>query len=203
MLNNKSLALPAPLTPAARLPEIAKHLFHQIGEDPNREGLQKTPERFAKALLELTKGYALTGREAIGEGVFDSESNGPVCVRDIEFFSLCEHHILPFWGKASLAYLPGEKILGLSKVARVVDAFAKRLQVQERLTAQVGECIKDVIQPRAVVVSIEAQHMCMMMRGVGKVGSMTKTEFIWKADDVDAAEMNRLLAQIDQSARGA
>lgn len=193
---SKCMTLPAPASPSTRLPEIAHVLFSHIGEDPEREGLKRTPERFAKALLELTKGYHLTGPQVIGEGIFDSESSGPVSVNDIEFFSLCEHHILPFWGKVSIAYLPSKKILGLSKLARVVDVFSKRLQVQERLTAEVGECIKEAIDPRAVLVSVEAQHMCMMMRGVGKVSSLTKTEFFWKKDSVDELETSRLFAQM-------
>jgi len=200
MINKSKFAtLPAPVNMQSRLPEIAHALFNHIGEDPEREGLKRTPERFAKALLELTKGYHLTAPEVIGEGIFESESSGPVSVNDIEFFSLCEHHILPFWGKVSIAYLPGEKILGLSKLARVVDVFAKRLQVQERLTAEVGECLKEAIDPRAVLVSVEAQHMCMMMRGVGKVGSQTKTEFFWKKGDVDDLEISRLFAQISNN----
>lgn len=184
------------------LPEIAQTLFHQIGENPNREGLLKTPERYAKAMLELTQGYAMTGLDAIGEGIFESESNGPVTIRDIEFFSLCEHHILPFWGKVSMGYIPSEKILGLSKVGRVVDVFSKRLQVQERLTAQIGECIRDAIKPRAIVVTVEAQHMCMMMRGVGKVESFTQTEFLWHDEKLGRDELNRLLAQIARPSKG-
>jgi GTP cyclohydrolase IA len=195
--NPKFAALPTGSGGSIRLPDLANVLFQQIGEDPAREGLQKTPERFAKALLELTKGYSLTGLDAIGEGIFASESSSPVCVKDIEFFSLCEHHILPFWGKASVAYLPNEKILGLSKIARVVDVYSKRLQVQERLTAQIGECLKEAVNPRAVLVSIDAQHMCMMMRGVGKISSSTKSEFIWKAEDVSDFEIGRVLAQLN------
>lgn len=196
MSNNNSLALPVKFSKVTRLPEIAQTLFHQIGEDPNREGLKRTPERFAKAMLELTEGYSMTGIEAIGEGIFESESTGPVSVRDIEFFSLCEHHVLPFWGKVSVAYLPGEKILGLSKIGRVVDVFAKRLQVQERLTAQIGECIRDSIKARAVIVTIEAQHMCMMMRGVGKVESFTKSEFLWSEEGLSQIELDRMIVQL-------
>lgn len=197
MSNNSSLIISGQNKASARLPEIAQVLFNHIGEDPSREGLQKTPERFAKAMLELTKGYSMTGIEAIGEGVFNSESNGPVSINDIEFFSLCEHHLLPFWGRVSVAYLPNDKILGLSKVGRVVDVFAKRLQVQERLTAEIGNCLKDAIHPKAVAVTVEAQHMCMMMRGVGKIGSMTKTEYLWKQDDVDKFELDRMLLQLN------
>lgn len=194
--------LPADISHLNRLPDLAAAIFRQIGEDPNREGLKKTPERFAKAILELTQGYSLSGLDVIGEGIFESESNGAICVRDIEFFSLCEHHILPFWGKVSVAYLPDKKILGLSKVARVVDVFSKRLQVQERLTAQIGECIRDAVSARAVVVSVESQHMCMMMRGVGKVGGLTKTEFVSKCDNVIQDDLSRLISQIEHSSRG-
>lgn len=202
MSNSAPLVVSVQAQKITRLPEMAVALFHQIGEDPNREGLKRTPERFAKAMLELTKGYGMSGFDAIGEGIFESESNGPVCVRDVEFFSLCEHHILPFWGRVSVAYLPRDKILGLSKIGRVVDVYAKRLQVQERLTSEIGECIKEAINPRAVVVSIEAQHMCMMMRGVGKVGSFTKTEFLWKQDNLDKEELARMLLQLETSAKG-
>lgn len=201
MSKNNSLVLPSPAVKVTRLPEIAQSLFHQIGEDPNREGLKRTPDRFAKALLELTEGYALTASQVIGEGIFDSESTGPVCVRDVEFFSLCEHHVLPFWGKASVAYLPNDKILGLSKIGRVIDVFAKRLQVQERLTAQIGESIRDAIKPRAVIVSVRAQHMCMMMRGVGKVESSTQSEFLWTEEGVSQNEIDRLIAQIGNSSK--
>lgn len=182
--------------PPSPVTDLARSLLREIGENPDREGLLRTPERFEKAFRELTEGYAKTGLEAVGEGIFESESSGPVCVRQIEFFSLCEHHLLPFWGRASIAYLPGQKILGLSKLARIVDVFARRLQVQERLTAQIGECIRDSIQARAVVVSVEAQHMCMMMRGVRKIGGTTATEFAWKSDGVSPEEMGRLFAQL-------
>jgi GTP cyclohydrolase I len=138
----------------------------------------------------------MTDLDAVGSGVFASESNGPICVQGVEFFSLCEHHLLPFWGSASVAYLPGNKILGLSKVARIVDMYARRLQVQERLTSEVVECIKRAVNPRAVVVAVEAQHMCMMMRGVNKVGSSTKTQVVWHADDVSSQELDRLIAQL-------
>lgn len=198
MINNtKYLPFPpTPTAPAHRLPEIVTALFHHIGEDGNREGLKRTPERFAKALLEMTRGYAMNAADVIGEGIFESESNGPIAVNGIEFFSLCEHHILPFWGTVSIAYLPKDKILGLSKLARVVDVFSKRLQVQERLTAQIGENLRDFVDARAVVVTVEAQHMCMMMRGVGKIGSSTKTEFLWRDESVGSEEMNRLISQI-------
>ncbi len=199
MASPNSLVLSTQIPQVKRLPDLARSLFNLIGEDPNREGLLRTPERFAKAMIELTKGYSQSEGDVIGEGIFKSESNGPVSVRDIEFFSLCEHHLLPFWGKASIAYLPADRILGLSKLARIVDMYGRRLQVQERLTAEIGGCIKQAINARAVIVSVEAQHMCMMMRGVGKVQSSTKTEFAWRSDDVDSSEFNRLLAQIERN----
>ena len=130
---------------------LCKQMLIDIGEDPSREGLQRTPERFQKAFFELTSGYNKTVEEVIGEGIFEGESNGPIVMNDIEFFSLCEHHLLPFWGKANIAYLPGKKILGLSKLARVVEVFARRLQVQERLTREIADAIRDAVGARAVV----------------------------------------------------
>lgn len=194
--------MPVKLVSEKNIPEFVQALFHQIGEDPQREGLKRTPERFAKAMIELTKGYAMNPLDVIGEGIFESESRGPVNVQNVEFFSLCEHHVLPFWGKASVAYLPGEKILGLSKIGRVIDVYSKRLQVQERLTDQIGECIKEAIKPRAVVVTMEAQHMCMMMRGVGKVESFTKTEFLWSEEGVHQFELDRMLSLLSTQTRG-
>lgn len=179
------------------IPSLARGIFLDIGEDPKREGLLKTPERFYKAIQELTSGYAQTPEGVVGEGIFDSESKGFVCVKDIEFFSLCEHHMLPFWGKASIAYLPNEKILGLSKLARVVDIFAKRLQVQERLTKEVAESIADLLDARAVAVIIEAQHMCMMMRGVEKQSSKTRTEFAVGEEQLSPNERERLWKQFE------
>jgi len=134
------------------IPTLAKGIFAEIGEDPKREGLLKTPERFHKAIQDLTSGYALTPEGVVGEGIFESESKSIVCVKNIEFYSLCEHHMLPFWGKASIAYLPQEKILGLSKLARVLDVFARRLQVQERLTKEVAEAIYKIVDAKAVAV---------------------------------------------------
>lgn len=198
MLQTSQSYATAQFLPATQLPALVQALFREVGEDGDREGLKKTPERFAKAMRELTSGYQMEGRDAIGEGIFASESPGPVSVRGVEFFSLCEHHVLPFWGHASVAYIPADKIVGLSKVGRVVDVYAKRLQVQERLTAQIGECLRDAISPRAVMVVLEAQHMCMMMRGVGKVGGSTRTEFFWQDGSVGTAELERFYQQLNQ-----
>jgi GTP cyclohydrolase I len=154
----------------------AELIIKSVGEDASREGLERTPQRFAKAMREICAGYQLTALDAVGEGVFPGEG-GIVSVRDVDFFSLCEHHMLPFWGRVSVAYLPHEKILGLSKIPRLIDVFARRLQVQERLTRQIAEGIQTTVAPRAVVVRVSGAHMCMMMRGVRKTGSETVTEF--------------------------
>jgi GTP cyclohydrolase I len=179
------------------IPNLARGIFLDIGEDPKREGLLRTPERFYKAMQELTSGYTLTPAAVAGEGIFESESNGIVCVKHIEFFSLCEHHMLPFWGKASIAYLPQNKILGLSKLARVLDVFARRLQVQERLTKEVAESIFKLIDAKGVATVVEAQHMCMMMRGVEKQSSKTRTEYLAGADGLSENEQARLWKQFE------
>jgi GTP cyclohydrolase IA len=146
-----------------------------IGEDPDREGLQKTPERVATAMRWLTRGYDMTPEDVVGDALFAEEHRSMVLVRDIELYSLCEHHMLPFFGKAHVAYIPNGKIVGLSKLPRIVEVFARRLQVQERLTEQIAQAIEDVLQPEGVGVVIEAEHLCMMMRGVEKQNSKTLT----------------------------
>lgn len=146
-----------------------------LGEDPEREGLLKTPERVAKAFQFLTHGYQMDPRAILTGALFDEDYSEMILVKDIELYSLCEHHMLPFYGKAHVAYIPNGKIVGLSKIPRVVDVFARRLQVQERLTMQVKDAINDVLQPQGVAVVIEAAHMCMAMRGVQKQNSQTTT----------------------------
>lgn len=146
-----------------------------IGEDPNREGLIKTPERVAKAMQFLTQGYSQSPEEILRGAMFKEEYKQMVIVRDIDFYSMCEHHMLPFFGKVHIGYIPNGYITGLSKLPRVVDVFARRLQVQERLTTQIKECIQNTLSPLGVIVVIEAQHMCMQMRGVEKQHSWTTT----------------------------
>ena len=152
-----------------------KEILRLIGEDESREGLQKTPERVAKALQFLTRGYAENGVEIVKSALFEEEYKHMVVVKDIELFSMCEHHMMPFIGKAHVAYIPDGKITGLSKIARVVEAYARRLQVQERLTEQIRDCIQEALQPLGVAVVIEAMHSCMSMRGVQKTNAVTTT----------------------------
>jgi len=152
-----------------------KKIIEAVGEDPEREGLQRTPERAAKAFEFLTRGYRQDIDEIINKAIFKSDTDEMVIVRDIELYSLCEHHLLPFIGKCHVAYLPAGKVLGLSKIARIVDCFARRLQIQEVLTKQIADCVNEAIEGKGVGVIIEAQHMCMMMRGVEKQNSIMAT----------------------------
>lgn len=152
-----------------------REVISLLGEDPDREGLLKTPDRVAKAMQFLTKGYKDNPEEILKKALFKEDYKQMVIVKDIGFYSLCEHHMLPFWGKAHVAYIPNGYITGLSKIARVVDVFARRLQVQERMTLQIKECIQNTLNPLGVMVVIEAQHMCMQMRGVEKQNSTTTT----------------------------
>ena len=168
------------ITPEYRegLDDLASHykeVLTLLGEDPEREGLQKTPMRVAKAMQVLTRGYSQDPHKVLTDALFKEDYNQMVLVKDIDVFSLCEHHMLPFYGKAHVAYIPNGYITGLSKIARVVDIFSHRLQVQERLTQQIRECIEDTLHPLGVMVVIEAKHMCMQMRGVEKQNSITTT----------------------------
>jgi len=155
--------------------DIYRELLRRMGEDPTRDGLADTPNRVEKSMDFLTRGYGQTVTEVLHNALFDVDYDEMVIVKDIEFFSLCEHHMLPFFGKAHIAYVPNKKVIGLSKTARLVDVFARRLQVQERLTSQVADAIQEAIQPQGVAVILEAQHLCMMMRGVEKQHSSTIT----------------------------
>jgi GTP cyclohydrolase IA len=155
-----------------------RHMLGALGEDPDREGLSKTPERVEKALRWLTRGYGLSVMDAVGDALFEEQHNSMILVRDIELYSMCEHHILPFFGRAHVAYIPNGKIVGLSKLPRIVEVFARRLQVQERLTDQIADAIMEVLEPHGVGVLIEATHLCMAMRGVEKQNSRTVTSAV-------------------------
>jgi GTP cyclohydrolase I len=161
--------------PQEELAALVRQQIALLGEDPEREGLLRTPERVAKSLSWLTRGYETDVRDVVGDAIFAESHESMVMVRDIELYSMCEHHMLPFFGKAHIAYIPNGKIVGLSKLPRIVEVFARRLQVQERLTEQIAQAIEDVLAPRGVGVVIEAVHLCMMMRGVEKQNSKTIT----------------------------
>ncbi len=177
---------------------IASHytdILQTLGEDPAREGLLKTPERVAKALQFLTHGYKIDPAEVLRSAMFEEDYSQMVVVKDIEVYSMCEHHMLPFFGKAHIAYIPNGHIVGLSKIPRVVDIFARRLQVQERLTNEIRDCIQDTLNPAGVAVVIECKHMCMAMRGVQKQNSVTTTSAFTGAfeNDVTRSEFLRLI----------
>lgn len=157
------------------LESVVAELISGLGEDISREGMLKTPQRVERSLRFLTSGYQMDPRTVINGALFEAESSEMVVLTGIEFYSLCEHHMLPFFGTASIGYVPGEKILGLSKFARVIDVFARRMQVQERMTSQIADALEEVLQPQGVAVVTRASHLCMMMRGVEKQGSMTVT----------------------------
>ncbi|MDR2929110.1 MAG: GTP cyclohydrolase I FolE [Cytophagaceae bacterium] len=159
----------------AQLSDVYRQALVLLGEDPTREGLEKTPKRVAKAMQFLTQGYHAKPEDIIRSAMFQEDYQQMVVVKDIEIYSLCEHHLLPFFGKAHVAYIPRHHITGLSKIARVVEAYARRLQVQERLTTQIKHCIQETLNPLGVAVVIEAQHMCMQMRGIQKQHSVTTT----------------------------
>ena len=162
----------------SELEQITRRMLALIGEDPEREGLERTPARVARSLTWLTQGYTMSLGEVVGKGVFTQSHESMVLVRDIELYSLCEHHLLPFFGRAHIAYIPKNQIIGLSKLPRIVDMFARRLQVQERLTEQIADAIQEILAPQGVGVVIEARHLCMMMRGVEKQNSRAITSAV-------------------------
>jgi GTP cyclohydrolase I len=176
--------------------ELIRNMLVELGEDPEREGLLKTPERVSEAMRFLTRGYHLDVRKEINDAVFESDNSEMVLVKDIDFYSMCEHHMLPFFGRAHIAYLPKGKIVGLSKLARVVDVFARRLQVQENLTTQIGQCLQEVLQPEGVAVVLKAQHLCMMMRGVEKQNSVTVTSEMIGAFETNSSTRMEFLSLI-------
>jgi GTP cyclohydrolase I len=166
---------PQPVNADIEMENIVRRQLELIGEDPDRDGLLKTPSRVAASLAWLTRGYDMSAAEVMGDAVFEESHESMILVRDIELYSMCEHHMLPFFGKAHIAYIPNGRIVGLSKLPRIVDVFSRRLQVQERLTEQIADAVDEVLEPRGVGVVIEAMHLCMMMRGVEKQNSSTIT----------------------------
>jgi len=180
---------------------IAAHaaaLIANLGEDPRRESLRDTPERYAKAMRFLTSGYESEPEDVVGNGLFCAEGEGVVLVRDVEFHSLCEHHLLPFFGRVHVAYLPGDRIIGLSKIPRLVDLYARRLQVQERITEQVADALMKLLQPRGVLVLAEARHLCMAMRGVEKQHSATATRALRGVYAHDAQARQEIISMIKE-----
>jgi GTP cyclohydrolase IA len=181
------------------LVESAVHdLLVGVGEDPDRDGLLDTPSRVRRSLELLTQGYRLDPRDVVGDALFDVEYDEMVLVKDVEVYSLCEHHLLPFFGRAHVGYVPRGRVVGLSKIPRLIDVFARRLQVQERLTRQIAECVQEILEPTAVGVVIEASHLCMMMRGVEKQQSTTRTSALlgaFREDDRARAEFLSLVGR--------
>jgi len=182
--------------------ELYRELLVRIGEDPTRDGLLNTPERMEKSMAFLTRGYAMDIKAVLHEALFDVDYDEMVIVRDVEFFSMCEHHLLPFFGKAHIAYVPNGKVIGLSKIPRLVDVFARRLQVQERLTTEVADAITDAIAPQGVAVIMEAQHLCMMMRGVEKQHSATVTSAMRGVFKTQLQTRNEFLSLVRHSSNG-
>jgi len=180
----------------ARKEELVHSLLEEIGEDPEREGLRRTPLRVAKALDFLTSGYQMSAEDIIKKALFEEDVREMVIVRDIEFYSMCEHHMLPFFGHAHVGYLPNGKVVGLSKIARVVDVFARRLQVQERLTNQVADALMEHLEPHGVAVVMEASHTCMMMRGVQKQQSTTVSSAMRGSFESDARTRGEFMSFI-------
>ena len=185
----------------SNIKEITSALLDEIGEDTNREGLLETPSRVAKAWEYFSQGYRLTPKEVVGDAIFSEECNDIIAVKDIDFFSLCEHHLLPFYGVVHVGYLPGDKIMGISKIPRIVDVFARRLQIQERMTKQVANAIEDILQPRGVAVMAEASHLCMQMRGVEKKASFMVTSAMRGAFKENHKTRDEFLTIISQDKR--
>ncbi len=177
-----------------RIAKAYRQLLESVGEDSNREGLRRTPDRAARAFEFLTQGYRQDLEEIINDAVFASDASEIILVKDIELYSLCEHHLLPFIGRAHVAYIPNGKVIGLSKVARIVDVFARRLQIQENLTTQIAESLMECLEPSGVAVVVEAKHLCMMMRGVEKQNSIMKTSCLLGVFKDDARTRSEFLS---------
>ena len=199
MKANKVVKLMEPKKAANSIAPLVERMLTELGEDPQREGLLRTPERADKALRFLTSGYTTDLNKIVNGALFDVKYDEMVVVRDIEFYSMCEHHMLPFYGKMHVAYLPNQKVIGLSKIPRIVDMFARRLQVQERLTQEVAETLEKVLDPRGVAVVCHARHFCMMMRGVEKQHSGTMTSAMLGAFRTQKETRDELLSLLQQS----
>ena len=184
--------------PGSKIPEAVRTLLEELGEDPDRAGLTGTPDRVRRMYAELTEGYHTDPDALLNGAAFEVDYDEMVVVRDIEFYSLCEHHLLPFFGRVHVAYLPGDKIIGLSKIPRIVDLFSRRLQVQERITEQVADALMKLLQPRGVLVLAEARHLCMAMRGVEKQHSATATRALRGVYAHDAQARQEILSMIKE-----
>ncbi|MBN1652458.1 MAG: GTP cyclohydrolase I FolE [Deltaproteobacteria bacterium] len=182
-----------------RVQELIREILIEIGEDPNREGLLKTPERVADTLEFLTHGYDIESEAMIADSVFESQVNNMIIVRDIEVYSMCEHHLLPFFGRCHIGYIADKKLLGVSKLARIVDGYARRLQIQERLTTQIAQQIRDAVEAEGVGVVMECRHLCMMMRGVEKQNSIMTTSTVLGSMHDEAAARAEFLALISRN----
>ena len=202
MAHTASLSSADAALAASSTQDLYRELLRRIGEDPGRNGLLGTPERMEKSMQFLTRGYRQTVAEVLHNALFDVTYDEMVIVKDIEFFSLCEHHLLPFFGKAHIAYIPQGRVVGLSKVARLVDVFARRLQVQERLTGDIADALVDAIAPQGVGVILEAQHLCMMMRGVEKQSSVTTTSAMLGVFKTQVQTRNEFLSLVRNRAPG-
>jgi GTP cyclohydrolase IA len=183
----------------ARIAALVKELLVELGENPDRDGLLKTPERVARALTFLVGGYGMDPQAIVNEAIFDSESNNMIIVRDIEVYSLCEHHMLPFYGRCHIGYIARNKVVGVSKLARIVDCFARRLQIQERLTAQIARAVSASAEAEGVGVVVECRHLCMMMRGVEKQNSVMTTSSVLGSFHNDPATRSEFMALIGRS----
>jgi GTP cyclohydrolase I len=185
--------------PVGRIPYAVQNILREIGEDPGREGLLKTPERVARMYAEITAGYKIDPNQLVNGALFDVDYSEMVLVKDIEFYSMCEHHMLPFFGHAHVAYIPSGKVIGLSKIPRIVEMYARRLQVQERMTAQIANFLQDLLHPKGVAVVVEGSHMCAMMRGVKKSETNMVTRTMLGEFQLDAALRSELMAMIAKS----